>query len=62
MYDEDEELFADIIDTYTYRELFLKSKFGEATAAGLFQAAINIVVVVVTNQIAKAINDGEGLY
>ena len=53
---------ADIIDTYTYRELFLKSKFGEATAAGLFQAAINIVVVVVTNQIAKAINDGEGLY
>lgn len=53
---------ADIIDTYTYRELFLKSKFGEATAAGLFQAVINIVVVAVTNQIAKAINDGEGLY
>lgn len=53
---------ADIIDTYTYRELFLKSKFGEATAAGLFQAVINVVMVVVTNQIAKAINDGEGLY
>jgi len=53
---------ADIIDTYTYRELFLKSKFGQATAAGLFQAAINVVVVVVTNQIAKMINDGEGLY
>lgn len=53
---------ADIIDTYTYRELFLKSKFGQATAAGLFQAAINIVMVVVTNQIAKMINDGEGLY
>lgn len=53
---------ADIIDTYTYRELFLKSKFGQATAAGLFQAAINIVMVVVTNQIAKIINDGEGLY
>lgn len=53
---------ADIIDTYTYRELFLKSKFGEATAAGLFQAVINIVMVVVTNQVAKAINDGEGLY
>lgn len=53
---------ADIIDTYTYRELFLKSKFGQATAAGLFQAAINIVMVVITNQIAKMINDGEGLY
>ncbi|MBP3644853.1 MAG: sugar ABC transporter permease [Clostridia bacterium] len=53
---------ADIIDTYTYRELFLKSKFGQATAAGLFQAVINIVMVVVTNQIAKMINDGEGLY
>lgn len=53
---------ADIIDTFTYRELFLKSKFGQATSAGLFQAAINVVVVVVTNQIAKAINDGEGLY
>lgn len=53
---------ADIVDTYTYRELFLKSKFGQATAAGLFQAAINVVMVVVTNQIAKMINDGEGLY
>lgn len=53
---------ADIIDTYTYRELFLKSKFGEATAAGLFQAMINVVIVVATNKIAKAINDGEGLY
>ena len=53
---------ADIIDTYTYRELFLKSKFGQATAAGLFQAVINIVMVVVTNQVAKMINDGEGLY
>ncbi len=53
---------ADIVDTFTYRELFLKSKFGEATAAGLFQAAINVVVVVLTNQVAKIINDGEGLY
>lgn len=52
----------DIIDTFTYRELFLKSKFGEATAAGLFQAAINVFVVAATNQLAKAINDGEGLY
>jgi len=53
---------ADIVDTFTYRELFLKSKFGEATAAGLFQAAINVVMVVLTNQVAKIINDGEGLY
>lgn len=53
---------ADIIDTFTYRELFLKSKFGEATAAGLFQAAINVVMVALTNAAAKAINDGEGLY
>lgn len=53
---------ADIIDTYTYRELFLKSKFGPATAAGLFQALINMAIVVVTNKVAKLINDGEGLY
>lgn len=52
----------DIIDTYTYRELFLKSRFGEGTAAGLFQAIINLAVVVITNMIAKALNDGEGLY
>ncbi len=52
----------DIIDTFTYRELFLKSKFGEGTAAGLFQAAINLAVVFITNKIAKAVNDGEGLY
>lgn len=53
---------ADVVDTFTYRELFLKSKFGEATAAGLFQAVINVVMVVATNHIAKKINDGEGLY
>lgn len=52
----------DIIDTYTYRELFLKSKFGEGTAAGLFQSLINLALVILTNKAAKVINDGEGLY
>ena len=52
----------DIIDTYTYRELFLKSKFGEGTAAGLFQSIINLALVILTNKAAKVINDGEGLY
>lgn len=52
----------DIIDTYVYREFFLKGKFGEGTAAGVFQAVINLALVFVVNKAAKAINDGEGLY
>ena len=51
----------DIIDTYVYREFFLKSEFSLGTAAGLFKSVINVVIVLVMNKIAKLVNDGEGL-
>ncbi len=52
----------DIIDTFVYREYYLKGNFGVGTAAGLFQSLINLTMVVVANRVAKWINDGEGLY
>ena len=52
----------DIIDTYVYREYLLKGKFGLGTAAGLFQAVVNLVVVIIVNAAAKKINEGEGLF
>lgn len=52
----------DIIDTYVYREYLLKGKFGLGTAAGLFQAVVNLAVVIIVNKAAKKINEGEGLF
>ena len=51
----------DIIDTYVYREFFLKSEFSLGTAAGLFQSVINVAIVLLVNKAAKLVNEGEGL-
>ena len=50
---------ADIIDTYVYRLGMESRKFSEATAAGLFQSAIGLVLV--TNYIAKKIDSESGI-
>lgn len=52
---------ADIIDTYVYRLGMESRKFSEATAAGLFQSAIGLVLVLVTNYIAKKIDPESGI-
>ena len=52
----------DIIDTYVYRELLMKSEFGLGTAAGLFQSLINLALVLCVNIVGKKVNDGEGLF
>lgn len=44
---------ADIIDTFVYRIGIQNQQFSLATAAGLFQSAIGLVLVLVTNTIAK---------
>ncbi len=51
----------DIIDTYVYREFFLKSEFSLGTAAGLLQSVINVALVLLVNKAAKLVNEGEGL-
>ncbi|MEG1997743.1 MAG: ABC transporter permease subunit [Clostridiales bacterium] len=52
---------ADIIDTYVYRIGMEDRKFSEATAAGLFQSAIGMALVIITNCVAKKIDPESGI-
>lgn len=51
---------ADIIDTYVYRIGIANSKFGLATAAGLFQSVVGFILVVITNFVTKKLGE-EGI-
>ena len=52
---------ADIIDTYVYKLGMEQQKFAQATAAGLFQSGIGLVLVLVTNFIAKKTDPDSGI-
>ncbi len=52
---------ADIIDTYVYKIGMEQQKFSLATAAGLFQSFIGLVLVLVTNYVAKKIDPDSGI-
>ena len=47
---------ADIISTYVYRLGLEQRKFGIATAAGFLESVIGLVLVLITNQIARVID------
>jgi len=49
---------ADIIDTYAYRIGLLNNNYSYATAVGLFQGAIGLILIIVTNRIARKIEAG----
>jgi putative aldouronate transport system permease protein len=49
---------ADIIDTYAYRIGLLNNNYSYATAVGLFQGVIGLMLVIVTNKVAKKIEAG----
>jgi putative aldouronate transport system permease protein len=51
----------DIIDTWVYRQGILEFQFSLATAVGLFKGVIGLVLILVSNHIAKRIA-GTGLY
>lgn len=51
----------EIIDTYVYKLGMESRKFSEATAAGLFQSAIGLVLVLITNFVAKKIDSESGI-
>ena len=51
----------EIIDTYVYKLGMESRKFSEATAAGLFQSAIGLALVLVTNFAAKKIDPDSGI-
>ena len=52
---------ADIIDTYAYTLGMEQQKFAEAAAAGLFQSVIGLVLVLVTNTVAKKLDPDSGI-
>ena len=53
MYNPSTYTVADVISTYVYRRGILNSEFSFATAVGLFNSAINFVMVVAVNFLAK---------
>lgn len=52
---------SDIISTYTYRVGLIDSNFGYSTAVGLFNTAINLIILVMANNVARKVT-GEGLW
>jgi putative aldouronate transport system permease protein len=48
---------ADIIDTWVYRQGLLNFQFGLATAVGLFKGVIGLMLVLLSNWMAKKVSD-----
>ena len=48
---------ADIIATYVYRRGILQNSFSYATAVGLFQTVIGVVLLVMANKISKKLSE-----
>ncbi|MCG8502416.1 MAG: ABC transporter permease subunit [Firmicutes bacterium] len=52
---------ADIIDTYIFRVGLSTGRFSLATAAGLFKSVIGLILVLVSNRLAKIFNPDAGI-
>jgi putative aldouronate transport system permease protein len=48
---------ADILDTYVYRVGLTSGRFPLATAAGLFQSVVGLVLLLITNSLAKRLGE-----
>ncbi len=48
---------ADVIGTYTYRLGIVQNNFGLSTAAGLFESAIALIMVVAANRVSKKLSE-----
>lgn len=53
---------ADIIDTYVYRVGIVDKQYSYSTAVGLFQNVIGLILVLVTNSIARRANPDKALF
>lgn len=51
----------DILDTWVYRQGILEFQFSLATAVGLFKGVIGLILVLITDRLAKRIS-GSGIY
>jgi putative aldouronate transport system permease protein len=52
---------ADVLDTYVYRVGISLGRYSFATAAGLFQSVIGLVLLLITNRISKRLT-GNGIW
>lgn len=52
---------SEIISTYVYKIGLISGDYSYSTAVGLFNALINIILLIAVNKIVKRINDGQGL-
>jgi putative aldouronate transport system permease protein len=52
---------SEIIPTYVYKRGLLAGDYSFATAVGLFNALINVFLLVFVNKVVKKLNEGEGL-
>ncbi|MGB4660839.1 MAG: ABC transporter permease subunit [Mobilitalea sp.] len=50
-----------VIDTYVYQTM-RSLGFSYATAIGLFQSVMGLILVTISNRMAKRVNEGEGLF
>lgn len=62
MYSEIVYSTGDIIDTYTYRLAMIKQEFSYSTAVGLFQSVIGLVLVLVTNAMARRVDEDSAMF
>ena len=62
MYNPSVYATGDILETFTLRLGLSQSKYGLATAVGLFQSVIGLGLVVLTNAFARRFNEDGGLF
>lgn len=48
---------SDIFETYTYRVGLLEGRFSYSTAVGLFQSVVGFIMISITNNLSKKINE-----
>ena len=52
---------SEIISTYVYKIGLISGDYSYSTAVGLFNALINIILLIAVNKFVQRINDGQGL-
>lgn len=52
---------SEILATYVYKMGLLNGDYGFSTAVGLFNAIINVILLVVVNKIVSGLNEGQGI-
>jgi putative aldouronate transport system permease protein len=52
---------AEILDTFLYKLAFVDAKYDLATASGMFKSMVGLILVLITNYVAKKIDRDSGL-